>query len=161
MEKRRCMWEALKKTKQHIGFLSREREEPKEASLGNGKTNYTINWNIWIRISSTRVSAEPSCCYVLYLILQSCPLNTEPQWSSLWDRGFLRKTPRHFASHLCPLKCLTFNGLGDTKAKSTFSSLADNSSNLTGLQEDRTYITLSLCPSGELKCSFLISCGWI
>lgn len=46
MEKRRCMGEALKKTKQHIGFLSREREEPKEASLGSGKINYAINENI-------------------------------------------------------------------------------------------------------------------
>lgn len=73
------MGEALKKTKQHIGFLSREREEPKEASLGSGKINYAINENIGIRISSPRVSAEPWCGYVLYLILQSCPLNTGPQ----------------------------------------------------------------------------------
>lgn len=69
------------------------------------------------------------------------------------------KNAKTFASHLCPLKCLTFYGSGDTKAKSTFSSFADKSSNLAGLQEDRTYITLSLCPSGEVKCSFLLSCG--
>jgi hypothetical protein len=34
---------SIKKTKQHIGFLLRENEEPKEASLDNGKINYAIN----------------------------------------------------------------------------------------------------------------------
>lgn len=155
---------SIKKTKQHIGFLLRENEEPKEASLDNGKINYAINWKTWIRISSTRVKAEHWYCYVLSSHIPELSPKHKTSVQLImrsWVPEENAKTFLHpFVSFTVSdfLKAEWYQG---KKKKIAFSSIPDKSTNLTGLQEDRAYITLSLCPAGEVKCPFCLSCGWI